>query len=76
MSGSPIIQDGKLIGAVTHVFISSPDQGYGVYIDWMLEETNKIEEKNGRELLCRSLVSISGVELLFRFSLCCQFRLN
>lgn len=43
MSGSPIIQDGKLIGAVTHVFISSPDQGYGVYIDWMLEETNKIE---------------------------------
>ena len=43
MSGSPIIQDGRIIGAVTHVFISSPDQGYGVYIDWMLEETNKIE---------------------------------
>jgi len=43
MSGSPIIQDGRIIGAVTHVFVSSPDQGYGVYIDWMLEETNKIE---------------------------------
>ncbi len=43
MSGSPIVQDGRIVGAVTHVFISSPDQGYGVYIDWMLEETNKIE---------------------------------
>lgn len=37
MSGSPIIQDGKLIGAVTHVFVSDPTQGYGLYIDWMLE---------------------------------------
>lgn len=35
MSGSPIIQDGKLIGAVTHVFISDPTKGYGVFIDWM-----------------------------------------
>ena len=36
MSGSPIIQDGKLIGAVTHVFVSDPTQGYGLYVDWML----------------------------------------
>lgn len=35
MSGSPIIQDGKLIGAVTHVFVSDPTKGYGVFIDWM-----------------------------------------
>lgn len=38
MSGSPIIQDDKLIGAVTHVFINRPDMGYGIYIEWMLQE--------------------------------------
>ena len=38
MSGSPIIQDGKIVGAVTHVFVSDPTQGYGVYVDWMLGE--------------------------------------
>ena len=38
MSGSPIIQDGKLIGAVTHVFVSDPTQGYGLYVDWMLSQ--------------------------------------
>jgi stage IV sporulation protein B len=36
MSGSPIVQNGRLIGAVTHVFISDPTRGYGIYIDWML----------------------------------------
>ncbi|KPU44901.1 SpoIVB peptidase precursor [Oxobacter pfennigii] len=38
MSGSPIIQDGRLVGAVTHVFINRPDMGYGIYIEWMLKE--------------------------------------
>lgn len=38
MSGSPIIQDGKLIGAVTHVFLNDPTSGYGVHIEWMLNE--------------------------------------
>ena len=38
MSGSPIVQDGKLIGAVTHVFLYDSTKGYGVYSDWMLEE--------------------------------------
>ena len=37
MSGSPIIQNGKLIGAVTHVFISDPTKGFGLYIDWMID---------------------------------------
>ena len=36
MSGSPIMQDGKIVGAVTHVFTSAPDKGYGVYVDWMV----------------------------------------
>ena len=42
MSGSPIIQDGRIIGAVTHVFVSDPTQGYGLYVDWMLGEANAI----------------------------------
>ena len=37
MSGSPIIQDGKLIGCVTHVDVNNVHRGYGLYIDWMLE---------------------------------------
>ena len=37
MSGSPIIQNGKLVGAVTHVFVSDPTKGYGVYADWMIK---------------------------------------
>lgn len=38
MSGSPIIQDGKLIGAVTHVFINNPTKGYAVFADTMYEQ--------------------------------------
>lgn len=38
MSGSPIIQNNKIIGAVTHVFVNDPISGYGVHIEWMLNE--------------------------------------
>ncbi|WP_053367073.1 SpoIVB peptidase [Bacillus sp. FJAT-27245] len=38
MSGSPIIQSGKIVGAVTHVFVNDPTSGYGVHIEWMLTE--------------------------------------
>ncbi len=38
MSGSPLVQDGRLIGAVTHVFVNDPTRGYGVYIENMLSE--------------------------------------
>ena len=37
MSGSPIVQNGKLVGAVTHVFVNDPTRGYGIYAKWMLE---------------------------------------
>ena len=37
MSGSPIVQNGKIVGAVTHVFVNDPTRGYGVYIDWMID---------------------------------------
>jgi stage IV sporulation protein B len=38
MSGSPIIQNGKLIGAVTHVLVNDPARGYGIFIENMLEK--------------------------------------
>lgn len=41
MSGSPIIQNGKIIGAVTHVLINEPTRGYGVFIETMLENSEK-----------------------------------
>ena len=37
VSGSPIIQDGKLVGAVTHVLVNDPTRGYGIFIENMLE---------------------------------------
>lgn len=42
MSGSPIVQNGKIIGAVTHVVTSHPLNGYGVYIEWMLQESKNL----------------------------------
>ena len=42
MSGSPIIQDNKIIGAVTHVIIDNPSTGYGILITNMLEEGEKL----------------------------------
>ena len=42
MSGSPIIQDGKLVGAVTHVFVNDGSSGYGCFAEWMLEEALSI----------------------------------
>ena len=40
MSGSPIIQNGKLVGAVTHVLINDPTSGYGIFIENMLNAAN------------------------------------
>ncbi|NLE57496.1 MAG: hypothetical protein GX616_03995, partial [Planctomycetes bacterium] len=54
MSGSPLIQNGMLVGAVTHVFVSDPSRGYGVFAEQMLEaagllgldELDKLDERN------------------------------
>ncbi|MEZ0536073.1 SpoIVB peptidase [Caldicellulosiruptoraceae bacterium PP1] len=43
MSGSPIIQDNKLIGAVTHVFLNNSSMGYGIFIENMLKISDKIK---------------------------------
>lgn len=45
MSGSPIIQNGRIVGALTHVFINDMQKGYGCFLEWMLEE-NGILPKN------------------------------
>jgi stage IV sporulation protein B len=51
MSGSPIIQDGKVVGAVTHVFVNDPTRGYGVLIEWMLQEAGILRtEQSGTSL--------------------------
>ena len=36
MSGSPILQDGRLVGAVTHVLVANPAEGYGIFLENML----------------------------------------
>lgn len=38
MSGCPIIQNNKIVGAVTHVFMNDPTKGYGIYIEWIFDE--------------------------------------
>lgn len=43
MSGSPIIQNGRIVGAVTHVFVNDAKRGYAIFIEWMLEESAKLE---------------------------------
>ncbi len=40
MSGSPVVQDGKLVGAVTHVFVNDPKKGYGIFIQSMMDKTS------------------------------------
>ena len=44
MSGSPIVQNEKLIGAVTHVFLNDPSRGYGVFAETMLEVSDEIND--------------------------------
>lgn len=44
MSGSPIIQNGKIIGAVTHVFVNDSSRGYGVFIEKMLDESGLLNQ--------------------------------
>ena len=43
MSGSPIIQNGKFIGAVTHVLVNNPTEGYAVFGDIMLKQLKEVK---------------------------------
>ena len=42
MSGSPVIQNGRIVGAVTHVLVNDPTRGYGIFIENMLNAAEKI----------------------------------
>ncbi|MCX7710373.1 MAG: SpoIVB peptidase [Clostridia bacterium] len=46
MSGSPIIQNDRVVGAVTHVLVNDPTRGYGIFIEWMVQNT--MEENQNR----------------------------
>lgn len=46
MSGSPILQNGRIVGAVTHVFVNDPTRGYGIFIQWMTEEAEAASKSN------------------------------
>lgn len=50
MSGAPILQGGRLAGAVTHVFTEDPTRGYGIFAETMLEQCRKIGEENSSDL--------------------------
>ena len=43
MSGSPIIQNGMLVGAVTHVFVNDPTRGYGIFAENMLDSAKQVD---------------------------------
>ena len=47
MSGSPIIQNGKLIGAVTHVLVNDPTRGYGIFLENMLSRMPVVQRSTG-----------------------------
>ena len=47
MSGSPIVQNGKLVGAVTHVLVNDPTRGYGIFATTMLEKADSLAQQGG-----------------------------
>lgn len=50
LSGSPILQNGKLVGAVSHVFVKDPTRGYAIFAENMLEAAQSVaEEKQLKE---------------------------
>lgn len=49
MSGSPIVQDGRLVGAVTHVFVNDPTRGYGIFAENMLKTAQEVSEQQLKE---------------------------
>ena len=50
MSGTPIIQNGMLVGAITHVFVNNPKQGYGIFAERMLETSVSREMLKNEQL--------------------------
>ena len=51
MSGSPIIQDGKLVAAVTHVLVNDPTKGYAIFAENMLETAHSVTSEQSKNVL-------------------------
>jgi len=49
VSGSPVIQNGRLVGAVTHVLVDDPTRGYAIFAETMLETAQGVAEKKLKE---------------------------
>ncbi len=65
MSGSPIVQNGRLVGAVTHVFVNDPTRGYGVFAEWMLIESGLlVNQRSVRDGKTVERLSLGGVGIL------------
>ena len=45
MSGSPVLQNGKLVGAITHVLVNDPTKGYAIFAENMLETAKQVSEE-------------------------------
>ncbi|MBQ9276669.1 MAG: SpoIVB peptidase [Clostridia bacterium] len=63
MSGSPIVQDGVLIGAVTHVFVQDPTRGYAVHARFMYDEAKKYETEKQQENDILSVPNIDDIDI-------------
>ncbi|HBL41618.1 MAG TPA: SpoIVB peptidase, partial [Ruminococcaceae bacterium] len=48
MSGSPILQNGRLVGAVTHVFVNDPEQGYAIFAESMMKTAKQLAQTTNR----------------------------
>ena len=68
MSGSPILQDGRLVGAVTHVLVNDPTTGYGIFIENMLDlcriKEECLRQVHGVRLEMNISLSATHLELL------------
>ena len=51
MSGSPIVQNGRLVGAVTHVLVNDPTRGYGIFAQTMLEQAENVAQQTEKQAL-------------------------
>ncbi len=62
MSGSPILQDGRFVGAVTHVFVNEPARGYAVYAEWIAQELDLMSASGppGRSVPLRGVAGRTG----------------
>ena len=53
MSGSPIVQNNMLVGAVTHVFVNDPTRGYGSFAEWMIYEAGLLTDLPANKMFRR-----------------------